>query len=101
MLPLAKKIFGDSALGGSSGPTGPSARSGDSKVNHLATFGSSNKTKKSKKGTVSSEFDTINEDSDSKYIILEERSFQFTEGARDPDENSTHERIKAVKQNGW
>jgi hypothetical protein len=98
MLPLAKKIFGSSAFGGSSGPSRPSGNK-DSKGTPLATFGSTQKSKKSKKGT--NGFDTMNEDSDSKYIILEERSFQFNEIARDPDETSTHERARSVRPGGW
>jgi hypothetical protein len=98
MLPLAKKIFGSSAFGGSSGPSGPSGNS-DGKGNPLATFGSTQKSKKSKKGA--NGFDTMNDDSDSKYIILEERSFRFNETTRDPDETSTHERAKAVRLGGW
>lgn len=103
MLPLAKKIFGSSAFHGSSGATGPTGKSLDSKGNALGTFGSSGKTKKSRKSTRSTTgFNTVNEeDSDSKYIILEERSFQFSEAPRDPDETSTHERAKAARGDGW
>jgi len=102
MLPVAKKIFGSSAFHGSSGATGPTGQSHDSKGTPLGTFGSSGKSKKSRKSTKSTTgFDTVNEDSDSKYIILEERSFQFSEAARDPEETSTHERVKAARGDAW
>jgi len=104
MLPLAKKIFGSSAFGGSTAPSkGPSGKSsgksGDSKGVSNATFGSNQKTKKSRKGTAG--FDTVNDDSDSKYIILEERSFHYNETTRDADETSQNERAKAARPNGW
>ncbi|KAK0745694.1 hypothetical protein B0T18DRAFT_428801 [Schizothecium vesticola] len=101
LFPLMRKLFGASVLGGSSGGAPTPGKSG--KSNGMQTFGShpnTGKIKKSKKGL--SQFDTVDDgDSDSKYIILEERSFHYT--ARDVREEDAPvlEQVKASKQPGW
>lgn len=101
LFPLMRKLFGASVLGGSSGGAPTPGKSGQS--NGMQTFGShpnTGKIKKSKKGL--SQFDTVDEgDSDSKYIILEERSFHYS--ARDvrEEDGPVLEQVKASKQPGW
>ena len=101
LFPLMRKLFGASVLGGSSCGAPTPGKSGS---NGVQTFGShpnaNNKSKKSKKGL--SQFDTVDEgDSDSKYIILEERSFHYS--ARDMREEDAPvlQHVKASKQPGW
>ena len=107
LLPLMNKFFGSSVFGSTGRPTGaPSGMSGPSarksnKGTGLSTFGSgANSTSKSKK-KLSSHFDNMDDSEDSKYIILEERSFQYSTKAAGDEDASVLERAKATKQEGW
>lgn len=109
LLPLMKKIFGSSAFGSTGKPTGaPSGMSGPSgkksnKTTGLSTFGSyqaGHGTAKSKK-KLSSHFDNLDDSEDSKYIILEERSFQYSTKTVGDEDASVLERAKATRQEGW
>lgn len=72
LYPLVKRVFGASALGGST-PKESHQKQSDQNNNTIITIGSYPK-KKRGKGTLGlSQLDTINDES--KYIILEERSF--------------------------
>jgi len=77
MLPLIRKIFGQSVLGGSTPPKDSNLKDSNLKDsgpnNALITIGSFPKGKKRAKSAFGlSQLDTVD---DSKYIILEERSF--------------------------
>ncbi|KAK3994302.1 hypothetical protein QBC44DRAFT_367827 [Cladorrhinum sp. PSN332] len=124
LYPLMKKVFGNSVLGGTSGRSG---RSGPSKGNSGSAFGGrggsnganntvitiGSRPKKGRSRTGShhlvSGLDTINDlDADSKYVILEERSFHYstTELAEHDSvaANAAHaqkEAERATKQQGW
>ena len=99
LYPLVKRIFGSSALGGgypTSGSSGPN-KTGDS--NTVVTIGSY-PTKNKRKGRTLSQFDTIDE-GDSKYIILEERSFGQSTAEMKPEDLSVIEQGRGIKQQGW
>jgi len=94
MFPLVKKLFGSSALGGST-PAG-GAKGGSDETSPIVTIGSYPK----KKRTKSSQFDdTIDEGN--KYIILEERSFHHSTAELKPGDESALEQTKGVKHPGW
>lgn len=102
-----KKVFGSSALGGSTGKTsggvsGQSGSRGNKSGNGavgLVTFGAGS-SKKSK--TLSSHYDNTTHDSeDSKYIILEERSFQYSSREAGDEDASVLERARGTRQAGW
>ncbi|KAK1830899.1 hypothetical protein QBC39DRAFT_308119 [Podospora conica] len=97
LFPLAKKLFGNSVLGNSygSGPSGGKGVSGD--VNPVATIGSMPKKKKSK---AASQFDTLNDD-DSKYIILEERSFHQTTSEVRSEDMAALEEGRGTRHKNW
>lgn len=83
--------------------TGQSAKK-SSKGTVLSTFGSyqagQTGTAKSKK-KLSSHFDNLDDSEDSKYIILEERSFQYSTKSAGDEDASVLERARATKQEGW
>ncbi|KAK4164049.1 hypothetical protein QBC43DRAFT_289282 [Cladorrhinum sp. PSN259] len=118
LYPLMKKVFGNSVLGGTSGRSGPSngnssgAKGGSTGPSStIVTIGSRPKKGRSKSGShLVSNLDTINDlDADSKYIILEERSFHYstTELAEADDSaaasaaHARKEAERATKQQGW
>lgn len=113
MYPLVKRIWGASALGGSTNRTpggkgGTSSRSGPSGLhngssNAIVTIGSIPKKSRHGRGAVRSitGLDTFHDDSDSKYIILEERSFHTNE-VHDPELASrTADKIRQTQVPGW
>ncbi len=74
LFPLIKKLFGASALGGSTRKNSGQKQSDPNNSNTVVTIGSYPKNKKRPKGSALglSQLDTVSDDS--KYIILEERS---------------------------
>lgn len=106
LLPLMKKIFGSSALGGSTAKLGGvSGNSGKSKSGNgtpgLVTFGGGHGSSKRSR-TLPSNFDGGTHDSDdSKYIILEERSFQYSSREAGDEDASVMERVRGTRQDGW
>ncbi|KAM7203882.1 hypothetical protein V8F33_001853 [Rhypophila sp. PSN 637] len=104
LLPLMKKIFGSSALGGSTGKSGGAVSGNSAKsksgngTSGLVTFGAGS-SKRSK--TLSSHFDGTHDSEDSKYIILEERSFQYSSREAGDEDASVLERVRATRQEGW
>ncbi|KAK3324941.1 hypothetical protein B0H66DRAFT_107629 [Apodospora peruviana] len=108
LYPLLKKIWGSSVLGGSTpnnkGSSGHAAKSGPAS-NGIVTIGSyptGNKKKRSKLGSqFGSQFETLNDDSDSKYIILEERSFQADETRDEETAAIAREQARRTKEPGW
>jgi len=82
--------------------SGPSAKKSNKTIG-LSTFGSyqaGHGTVKSKK-KLSSHFDNLDDSEDSKYIILEERSFQYSTKTAGDEDASILERAKATRQEGW
>ncbi|KAM7200357.1 hypothetical protein V8F20_005334 [Naviculisporaceae sp. PSN 640] len=110
LAPLIKRVWGNSVLGGStnkysgkqSGGKNSSGRSGlAGSSNAIVTIGSNTATKKPRRGRSISGLDTFHDDSDSKYIILEERSFHANE-ERDPElANRTVEESRHARAQGW
>ncbi len=98
-----RQLFGASILGSSkprvTGGTGD-GKSGER--NHIATFGSfpaSGKGKKSKKSSLT-QFAEMEGDQ-SKYIILEERSFHRSTSELRPEDEVMLEQARATKPAGW
>ncbi|KAK3902693.1 hypothetical protein C8A05DRAFT_33597 [Staphylotrichum tortipilum] len=104
LLPLVRKIFGQSALGGST-PNKESNQKDSGPNNTIITIGSYPKGKKRAKSAFGlSQLDTINDES--KYIILEERSFHAsTTELRAEDVAATQsqreQQQKQTTQPGW
>ncbi|KAM7189103.1 hypothetical protein V8F33_010224 [Rhypophila sp. PSN 637] len=111
LYPLIRRVWGASALGGSTNKysnnknknssSGPSGHG--SSNNAIVTIGSMPKRSRHNRrgGRSVSGLDTFQDSDDSKYIILEERSFQTSE-VHDPDlANRTQERIRQTKVQGW
>ncbi|KAK1756624.1 hypothetical protein QBC47DRAFT_452027 [Echria macrotheca] len=96
LFPLVRQIFGSSALGGSGAvskgqkPTGDHSSSGPA-----SAFASA---KKRAKG--SGQFDAVADNDDSKYIILEERSFHCVAEDRRSDDASVLETGRKTPK-GW
>lgn len=90
LFPLARKLFGASIMGGSTGPSKP-RQTGEA---NEATGGSYAKKKRS-------QFDTAADIDDSKYIILEERSFQFNIADRRSDDGLTMKKGRGIKEYEW
>ncbi|KAK4173346.1 hypothetical protein QBC36DRAFT_245642 [Triangularia setosa] len=118
LYPLIRKLFGNSALGGTSSnrPTGNSKSGGlrggsNGPSNTVITIGSYAKNRKRGKSAahMASNLDTINDlDADSKYIILEERSFhcsttELTEhdAAAANAQGAQKKAERATKHDGW
>ncbi|CAP71655.1 uncharacterized protein PODANS_6_40 [Podospora anserina S mat+] len=115
LYPLIRKLFGNSALGGTSGPTGGNSKSGGGyrgntgRTNTVVTIGSYAKNKGRSRSKSISQLDTINDmDADSKYIILEERSFHCsTAELTEPDavaanvQNEHRKPERVAKPDGW
>ena len=107
LLPLIKKIFGSSALGISTAKSGGvPGNSGKSKSGNgtpgLVTFGARGHGSSKRSRTLQSNFDGGTHDSDdSKYIILEERSFQYSSREAGDEDASVMERVRGTKQDGW
>lgn len=103
MFPLVKKLFGKTALGGSTGPSGGSSNKKTGDSNPIVTIGSYPKKKRGKSNlSPLSQFDTVNDEADNKYIILEERSFHTsTTELRAEDHAKVVEKTTAVRQDGW
>jgi len=104
LLPLVRKVFGQSALGGSTPPKDSNQKDSAS-TNPIVTIGSYPKGKKRVKSAFGlSQLDTVNDDS--KYIILEERSFHAsTTELRAEDVAAAQPRAeqqqKQITQPGW
>lgn len=107
LYPLIKKIFGASALGGSTPKDSHQKQSGPEN-NTIITIGSYPKNKKRGKGTLGlSQLDTVNDDN--KYIILEERSFHASTtelraeeaAAQQQQQQRTQQQARAINQPGW
>ncbi|KAK3331704.1 hypothetical protein B0T19DRAFT_85628 [Cercophora scortea] len=101
LFPLVKLLFGKRALGGSTPPdTDAPSKPTLANTNGIVTIGSYAKNKKHRKSL--SQFDNLDE-ADSKYIILEERSFHYsTTEVTDPEaEGPSVADQKQTKLSGW
>jgi hypothetical protein len=67
--------------------------------NPLTTIGSYPKGKKARRSL--SQFGTVQHDDDSKYIILEERTFHYSTSELRPENQADLERIRGTRQEGW
>jgi hypothetical protein len=106
LFPLVKKIFGASALGGNTPKNSGQKQSDANNNNTVVTIGSYPKNKKRPKGSALglSQLDTVSDDS--KYIILDERSFHTstTELRGEEAVESQHQQQQqgqATSQPGW
>lgn len=105
LFPLVKKIFGASALGGSTPKNSNQKQSGPNST--IVTIGSVPKNKKRVKSALGlSQLDTVNDDS--KYIILEERSFHASttelraeDAAELRKQEQQQQLARATSQPGW
>ncbi|KAK4215053.1 hypothetical protein QBC37DRAFT_460079 [Rhypophila decipiens] len=110
LYPLIRRVWGASALGGSTNKysnnknkNSSSGPSGHGSNNAIVTIGSMPKRSRHDRraGRSVSGLDTFQDSDDSKYIILEERSFQTSE-VHDPElANRTQEKIRQTKVQGW
>ncbi|KAK1756667.1 hypothetical protein QBC47DRAFT_319740 [Echria macrotheca] len=105
LFPLVKKLFGSTALGGSTPGYSSSRKKTGGQDGPVVTIGSyptnGNKKRRGKSRSLS-QFDTVvGEGDDGKYIILEERSFHASTAELRPEDASEMERVKATKQSGW
>lgn len=96
MFPLVKKIFGNKALG-DSGP-GPAGKGPTDDSSPIVTIGSYPKKSRRPKSSQFGLEDTVD---DSKYIILEERSYHQSTTELKPGDEAVLEQARGVKHPGW